>query len=42
MGPKVLACVRFVEQGGTAGIIASLEKAVDALDGAAGTRVVPG
>ena len=42
MGPKVLACIRFVEHGGKMGIVASLEKAVDALNGTAGTRVVPG
>ncbi|HME18103.1 MAG TPA: carbamate kinase [Nitrososphaerales archaeon] len=42
MGPKVVACVRFAEWSGKVGIIASLEQAVDALDGAAGTRVVPG
>lgn len=41
MGPKVLACVRFVEHGGKMGIVASLEKAVAALEGTAGTRVVP-
>ena len=42
MGPKVMSCVRFVEQGGKKGIIASLERAVEALDGAAGTRIIPG
>lgn len=42
MGPKVRACVRFVEHGGEMGVIASLEQAVRALDGSAGTRVVPG
>jgi carbamate kinase len=42
MGPKVLACVRFVERGGKAGVIGSLEKALDALLGTSGTRVVPG
>jgi len=42
MGPKVVACVRFAEWSGKVGIIASLEQAVDALDGAAGTRVLPG
>lgn len=39
MGPKVLACVRFVEWGGRQGIIASLEGALDALAGRAGTRI---
>ena len=42
MGPKVVACVRFAEWSGKTGIIASLEQAVEALDGVAGTRVVPG
>lgn len=42
MGPKVTACVRFVEWGGKLGIIASLEQALEALAGSAGTRVVPG
>lgn len=42
MGPKVTACVRFVEKGGKVGIIASLDRAVEALAGGAGTRVVPG
>ncbi len=42
MGPKVTACVRFVEHGGRMGVVASLEKAIDALNGATGTRVVPG
>lgn len=42
MGPKVTACVRFVERGGRMGVIASLAQATKALDGSAGTRVVPG
>jgi carbamate kinase len=41
MGPKVLACVRFVDWGGKQGIIASLEHALDAMAGKAGTRVTP-
>jgi carbamate kinase len=40
MGPKVTACVRFVEHGGRMGVIGLLEQAVDALDGKAGTRIV--
>ncbi len=40
MGPKVTACVRFVEQGGRMGVIAALERAVDAVEGRAGTRIV--
>ena len=42
MGPKVTACVRFVEQGGRLGAIASLDGALDAISGSRGTRVVPG
>jgi len=42
MGPKVTACVRFVQQGGKFGAIASIEHAVEALDGKAGTRIVKG
>ena len=41
MGPKVLACIRFVEWVGECAIITSLDKAVDALIGKAGTRIVP-
>ena len=40
MEPKVKAAVRFVEGGGARGIIASLEKAKDALTGDAGTQIV--
>ncbi|WP_297063076.1 carbamate kinase [Thermococcus sp.] len=40
MGPKVLAVIRFVEWGGERGIIASLDKAVEALEGKTGTQVV--
>lgn len=41
MGPKVLACIRFIEWGGQCAIITSLDKAVEALVGKAGTRIVP-
>lgn len=41
MGPKVLACIRFVEWGGQCAIITSLDKAIDAIIGKAGTRIVP-
>ncbi len=41
MGPKVTACVRFVEWGGKMGVISSIESAVDALGGTAGTRIFP-
>ncbi len=40
MEPKVLAALRFVKKGGRVAIISSLEKALPALQGAAGTRVV--
>ena len=40
MGPKVEACLRFVEAGGTA-VIASLTEVVQAMAGDAGTRIVP-
>jgi len=41
MGPKVLACIRFVRAGGERAIITSLDRAVDALQGKAGTQIVP-
>jgi carbamate kinase len=41
MGPKVEACRRFVKNCGGRAIIASLESALDALNGKAGTWVVP-
>ena len=40
MGPKMLAAIRFVERTGKTAIITSLDKAVDALDGKTGTRIV--
>jgi carbamate kinase len=42
MGPKVEACIKFVEQGGEKAIITSLERVVEALDGEAGTTIVGG
>ncbi len=39
MGPKVEACIRFVEDGGERAIITSLTKAVDALKGEVGTTI---
>lgn len=42
MGPKVEACIGFVERGGEVAIITSLEKAADALKGRTGTRIVRG
>nr|AMQ24259.1 carbamate kinase [Trimastix marina] len=40
MGPKVKACLRHAQQGGTA-IITSLDRACEALAGEAGTRITP-
>jgi len=40
MEPKVLAAVKFIKSGGKAAIISSLEKAVPALLGRTGTRIV--
>ncbi|MEM3506881.1 MAG: carbamate kinase [Candidatus Bathyarchaeia archaeon] len=39
MGPKVKACIRFIEFGGKKAIITSLDKAIDALDGKTGTLI---
>ncbi|GFO97778.1 carbamate kinase-like carbamoyl phosphatesynthetase [groundwater metagenome] len=39
MEPKVLAAVRFVRSGGKLAIISSLDKALPAIEGRAGTRV---
>ncbi|SDC26174.1 carbamate kinase [Nocardioides lianchengensis] len=41
MGPKVDAACRFVERGGSRAVITSLQHITDALDGAAGTVVLP-
>lgn len=40
MGPKVEACRRFVVNGGKHAVITSLDTALDALNGQAGTRIV--
>lgn len=40
MGPKVEACRRFIVNGGKNAIITSLDTAIDALRGQAGTRIV--
>jgi carbamate kinase len=42
MGPKVEACVKFVEHSGERAIITSLERAAEALEGRAGTTIVKG
>ncbi|HEU68411.1 MAG TPA: carbamate kinase [Candidatus Acetothermia bacterium] len=41
MEPKVRATVRFIEAGGERAVIASLAQALEALEGRAGTQVVP-
>lgn len=41
MAPKIKACIRFVESGGKAAVITSLGQALDALDGRAGTCILP-
>jgi len=41
MGPKVLAAIRFIEEGGEEAIIAELSQLSEALEGKAGTHVVP-
>jgi len=41
MGPKVEACVRFLEFGGERAIITSLDKASSALEGKTGTHFIP-
>lgn len=40
MEPKMLASIKFVRSGGKAAIISSLDKALEALAGKAGTRVI--
>ncbi len=42
MGPKVKACIRFLEWGGKRAIISSLDKVTEALDGKTGTQIVKG
>lgn len=39
MGPKVEACIRFIEYGGERAVISSLDRAVEALDGKEGTHI---
>lgn len=41
MGPKVEACRRFLAGGGERAVIASLEEALAALEGKAGTQLLP-
>ncbi len=42
MGPKVLACIKYVEATGKTAVIAKLEKLEAAVKGESGTRIVPG
>ncbi len=39
MGPKVLACMRFLRSGGKTAVITSLDKALQGLKGEAGTKI---
>jgi carbamate kinase len=41
MGPKVLAAIRFVKNGGKSAFIGHLEKAKDILEGKTGTKIHP-
>lgn len=41
MGPKLLAAIRFVEEGGKEAIIAELSQVLQALEGRSGTHIVP-
>lgn len=40
MGPKIIAAINFLRNGGKEVLITSIEKAVDALEGKNGTRIV--
>lgn len=42
MGPKVLAAIRFIQNGGNVAIIGNLRSAYEAIKGESGTRIVPG
>ena len=41
MGPKIQAAVCFVKWSGKEAIITSLHKALEAVEGATGTHIVP-
>ncbi len=41
MGPKVLACIRFVKAGGKKSVVTSLAKAVEGLEDKTGTIIYP-
>jgi carbamate kinase len=40
MGPKIAAALHYLDSGGGQVIITSLDRAYDALQGTAGTRIV--
>jgi carbamate kinase len=40
MGPKVEACIRFIEWGGKRAIISALDRVLEALEGKTGTEIV--
>jgi carbamate kinase len=42
MGPKIVSAIRFLEKGGQKVIITTPEKLEDALEGRAGTSIIPG
>jgi len=41
MGPKIEACIRFIEYGGKEAMITCLDCADDALEGRGGTHIIP-
>ena len=41
MGPKIEAAITFLESGGEKVIITSIDRAAEALDGQAGTLILP-
>ena len=41
MGPKIRAAINYLEGGGDKVLITSLERALDAIEGRTGTRILP-
>ena len=41
MGPKIRAAINYLERGGDKVLITSLERALDAIEGRTGTRIIP-
>jgi carbamate kinase len=41
MGPKIEACIRFIEYGGEKALVTSLDHVLGALDGKEGTQILP-